>query len=61
VDGLERCLEYGLGHGRYPACGMGMWMAWKGTSCTKWDCGWFGKGAQSTVWLIIVSAIEARV
>jgi hypothetical protein len=43
VDGLERCLEYGLGCGRYLACGMGLWMAWKVTSCTEWDCGWFGK------------------
>jgi hypothetical protein len=39
VDGLERCLEYGLGHGRYLVCGLGMWMAWKGTLCTEWDCG----------------------
>jgi hypothetical protein len=37
------CPEYGLGCGRYPACGMGLWMAWKGTSCTEWDSGWFGK------------------
>jgi hypothetical protein len=43
VDGLERCLEYGLGHGRYPTCGLGIWMAWKGTLCKEWDCGWFGK------------------
>jgi hypothetical protein len=43
VDDLERCSKYGLGCGRYPMCGMGFWMAWKGTSCTDWDCGWFGK------------------
>jgi hypothetical protein len=23
--------------------GIGLWMAWKGTSCTEEDCGWFGK------------------
>jgi hypothetical protein len=27
----------------YPVCGMGMWMAWKGTSCMEWECGWFGR------------------
>jgi hypothetical protein len=43
VDGLERYLEYGLCCGWYPTCGMGLWTAWKGTSCTNWDCGWFGK------------------
>jgi hypothetical protein len=41
--GLERCPEYGLGCGQYPACGMELWMASKGTLCTGWDCGWFGK------------------
>jgi hypothetical protein len=96
--GLERCLEYRLGCGWYPVYGMGMWMAWKGTSCMNWDGGWIGKvsgvrfglwsvpnmqngivdsldgylvygmgmwmvwnGAQSTVWMRIVSIIEARV
>jgi hypothetical protein len=43
VDGLERCPEHELGCGRYLAYGLGMWIAWKGTSCTKWECGWFGK------------------
>jgi hypothetical protein len=98
VVGLERCLEYRLGFGWYPVYGMGMWMTWKGTSCTDWDGGWFGKvpgvwfglwsvpdvqngivdglemylvyemglwmvwkGAQSMVWLKIVSVIESRV
>jgi hypothetical protein len=35
VDDLERCPEYGLSRGRYPACGMGLWMAWKGSSCME--------------------------
>jgi hypothetical protein len=43
VDDLERCLKYGLGCGRYPACEIGLWMAWKGTSCTECDCVWFEK------------------
>jgi hypothetical protein len=43
VVGLERSSEYGLGCGRYPACGTGLWMAWKGILCMDWDCGWFGK------------------
>jgi hypothetical protein len=43
VVGLERCPEYRLGFGWYPMYGMGMWMTWKGTSCTDWDGGWFGK------------------
>jgi hypothetical protein len=43
VDGLERCPEYELGCGRYPAYGLGMWMAWKGTWCMAWECGWSGK------------------
>jgi hypothetical protein len=43
VNGLERCPEYGLGRGRYPACRLGMWMTWKGILCTEWDCGWFRK------------------
>jgi hypothetical protein len=96
--GLERCPDYEIGYGWYPVYDMGLWMAWKGTSCTEWDCGWIGKvlevqfgswsvpgvwignvdgleryliyimglrmvskGAQSTVWLMIVSVIEPRV
>jgi hypothetical protein len=43
VDSLERCSEYGLGCGRYAACGMGLWTVWKGTLCMNWDCGYFGK------------------
>jgi hypothetical protein len=43
VDGLERCPEYSLGRGWYPAYGLGMWLAWNGTSFMEWDCGWFGK------------------
>jgi hypothetical protein len=43
VDGLERCLEFGVGCGQYSVCSMGTWMTWKGTSCTEQDCGWFGK------------------
>jgi hypothetical protein len=43
VDGLERCLKYGLGCGQYSACELRMWMAWKRTSCTEWDVGLFGK------------------
>jgi hypothetical protein len=40
---LERCLEYGLGCGWYPAYGLGMWIVSKGTLCMDWECGWFGK------------------
>jgi hypothetical protein len=35
VNDLERCMEYDLGCGPYPVCGMGLWMSWKGTSCTN--------------------------
>jgi hypothetical protein len=42
VDGLERCPEYGLGCGWYPMYVMGLFIAWQGTSCTDWECGWFG-------------------
>jgi hypothetical protein len=35
MDDLERCPEYGLGYGQYPICGMGTWMAWKGTLCVE--------------------------
>jgi hypothetical protein len=49
VVGLERCPEYELSYcGRYPAYGLGMWIAWKGTPCTDWECEWFGK--VSGVW-----------
>jgi hypothetical protein len=29
-------------------------MAWKGTSCMEWECGWFGKvpGVQNGLWLV---------
>jgi hypothetical protein len=43
VIGLDRCLEYGIGYGWYSVYDMGLWMVWKGISCTDWDCGWFGK------------------
>jgi hypothetical protein len=48
VVGLERCPEYGLGCGWYPVYGMRLWIAWQGTSCMDWECGWFGK--VSGVW-----------
>jgi hypothetical protein len=34
--------------------GMGLWIAWQCTSCTKWDCGWFGKvlGVRNRPWLV---------
>jgi hypothetical protein len=43
VDGFERCLEYELGCGQCLAYGLGMWTAWKRTSCLDWDGGWIGK------------------
>jgi hypothetical protein len=39
VVGLERCPEYGRGCGWYPVYDVGMWMAWKGTSCIECKCG----------------------
>jgi hypothetical protein len=27
----------------YPVYGLGLWIVWKGTSCTDWDGGWIGK------------------
>jgi hypothetical protein len=54
VVGLDRCPEYGIGYGWYPVYGMGLWMAWKGTSCTDWDCGWFRKvpGVRFGMWSV---------
>jgi hypothetical protein len=43
VLGLERCQEYKICYGWYPMYDIGLWTAWKGTSCTDWDCEWFGK------------------
>jgi hypothetical protein len=96
--GLDRCPEYGIGYGWYSVYVMGLWIVWKGTSCTDCDCGWFRKvpgvrfgmwsvlgvrnglvdglerylvyrlglwmvlkGARSTIWLMIVSVVEARI
>jgi hypothetical protein len=47
VVGLERYSEYELGCGWYTVYDMGMWMAWKGISCTDWDGGWFRKVSHS--------------
>jgi hypothetical protein len=47
VVGLERYPEYELGCGWYTVYDMGMWMAWKGISCTDWDGGWFRKVSHS--------------
>jgi hypothetical protein len=27
----------------YPVYRLGLWIVWKGTSCTDWDGGWIGK------------------
>jgi hypothetical protein len=61
VDDLERCVEYVLGCGRYPVCRLGLWMAWKGISCTYWDCGEFGK--VPILWFSwwLLASLEVRV
>jgi hypothetical protein len=43
-SGLAWCLIYV----------MGMWIAWQGTSCMDWDCGWIGKvpGVWNRLWLV---------
>jgi hypothetical protein len=43
VYGLGWCPEYEIGYGWYLVYDMGLWMAWKGTSCTDWDGGLIGK------------------
>jgi hypothetical protein len=49
-----RCELTCSGLARYPVYGMGMWTAWKGTSCTDWDYGWFGKvpGVRYGMWSV---------
>jgi hypothetical protein len=48
VDDMERYLMYG----------MGMWIAWKGTLCMKWDCGWFGKVPGVRVGFVVSSCLN---
>jgi hypothetical protein len=38
----------------YPAYGLGLWIAWQGTSCSDWECGCFRKvhGVRNRLWLV---------
>jgi hypothetical protein len=60
VVGLERCPEYGIGYCWYLVYNMGFWMAWKGTSCTDWNCGCVWKGVWSTVRVVVGTRCAKR-